>query len=573
MQVTPGMEQTSELTERLPLLLFVWITRASGVVSVRETQVFLRMLENSSWCQSRWARENLYRARERLPSTCTADELTRMTRDLELLHQGLRALREALATDELGQARIDLMRLAEATARASGGLLGQGGMRRDRRDALLVFTALAEAVLAPTEGSQRPPSATPGRAGTASANGKSAARKPQRIRCTQVLDEGPDVRTFRFAAVPPTRFSFLPGQFTTLAVPVGQELVRRSYTIASTPSRPDLLEVTVKRVPGGRVSNWLHDNLRVGDELDASGPAGNFSCELGPRAEKLLLVSGGSGITPVMSMSRYLYDTADPRDIVFLYSARTEADLVFREELAFIAARSARFRTVYTLTNAPPTWRGLRGRISRTLIEDAVPDFRERVVYLCGPTPFMEAVREALVTADFPMSKFCAESFGGAPSGRQAPAVDATSSSEALASDAIAQESRAALERLRSSAELLSVLPRPRLGWEEPSSPDATAAEADQPAPEGPAKGVVVFSMSGREAQDCAGETILDAAEAVGVSLPSACRSGVCGTCRTRKLEGNVVMECEDGLDASDRSAGFILACTARALDRVVIEA
>src|SRR5205814_6001531 len=96
-----------------------------------------------------------------------------------------------------------------------------------------------------------------------------------------------------------------------------------------------------------------------------------------------------------------------------LHSARTERDLIFRDEVSFLAARHPRFRPIFTLTHAgSPTWTGLTGRVSPRLIEDAVPDFRERTVFLCGPTSFMDAVKRALTDAEFPMANFHAESFG-----------------------------------------------------------------------------------------------------------------------------------------------------------------
>jgi ferredoxin-NADP reductase/ferredoxin len=573
-----GAVATNDQLEGLALQVFLWVTGSGAAISARDVQVFLRMLDNGSWCQSRWARENLYRTRERHASAWSVEALSRMRRDLEELHAGLRSVRSAVPAGELAAVRTDLLRLAEATARATGGgLLGQGGLRRERRDALLVFSSLSEAILLPSE-DRLPPVAPP-------PPGAPAGRARRQVRCVQVIDETADVRTFRFAPISRTRFEFLPGQCVNLEVQVGSELLRRSYTIASPPSRPDVLEVTVKRVHGGRVSSWLHDNLRLGDEVTLSGPIGKFSCELAPHAEKVLFISAGSGITPVMSMSRFLHDIADPRDVVFLHSARNESTLIFRDEIVFIAARNPRFRAVITLTNASGDWQGLRGRITAALIEDAVPDFRQRAVFLCGPTPFMETVRGALMGSGFPMANFYAESFGGARPVRSTPAAPSGVTTEVTpgadpASDAPAPVPTPPPEperqRPRRSSQLLGVLPRPRFTLV--NETDATSPAPPTSAPVGrpglpAAPAGVIFSASGREVRDCAGETILEAAESLGLPLPSACRSGVCGTCKTRKLSGNVSMDCEDGLDPADRSAGFILACTAHPLDRVVVEA
>lgn len=570
----------------LPLHIFLWIAGRSGTISPREVQVFLRMLDHSGWCQSRWARENLYRTHERYASDWNVEALSRMSRDLEALQIGLRCLREILTLSEAALVRVDLIRLAEATARASGGLLGHAALRREQKDALLVFAALAEAFLLVSDDRVRSAphalAAVPAPPETASTRARAQARRMP-VRCVQVIDETVDVKTFRFTALAEGRLEYLPGQFITLELPIGDDVVRRSYTIASSPARPNVLEVTVKRVPGGRVSNWLHDNLNVGAQLTISGPLGAFGCQSTPTSDKLLFIAGGSGITPVMSMSRYLHDVADPRDVVFLYSARTERDLIFRDELAFLAARHPRFRPIFTLTNAgSPAWTGLRGRISARLLEDAVPDFRERTVFLCGPTPFMDTVKGALLEAEFPMANFHAESFGGArpaPAGKPAPrALPVAPVNDPLAPDAsgvpvpIDRESHTPVPERRSpSSALLGLLPRPRLVLlaKPPQSTPAPVPTASA----GGAQASVVFSTSGREASGCADATILEAAEGLGLPIPSACRVGVCGTCKTRKLSGTVRMDCDDGLDAGDRAGGFILACTARPVDKVTIEA
>ena len=123
------------------------------------------------------------------------------------------------------------------------------------------------------------------------------------------------------------------------------EVVYRCYTISAAPTRPHAVSITVKRVPGGPVSNWLHDNLRPGMSLKVSGPMGEFTYYDHP-ADKYLFVSGGSGITPLMSMARTLHDLAGTSDVVFVHNARSPDDIIFRRELEGMARHRPGFRFV-----------------------------------------------------------------------------------------------------------------------------------------------------------------------------------------------------------------------------------
>ena len=131
--------------------------------------------------------------------------------------------------------------------------------------------------------------------------------------CRAVREETQDVKTFVLSPRSARRFQYQPGQFLTYAFEIGGETIHRCYTISSAPTRPDTISITVKRVAGGPVSNWLHDNLRVGGEVKALGPMGSFSCFVHP-ARRYLFLSGGSGITPLMSMASTFHDLGEPRD-------------------------------------------------------------------------------------------------------------------------------------------------------------------------------------------------------------------------------------------------------------------
>jgi ferredoxin-NADP reductase len=202
-----------------------------------------------------------------------------------------------------------------------------------------------------------------------------------RLRCAHIVEETTDVKTFHFAAEPPKWFVYRPGQFLTLELPFDGKTVRRSYTISSSPSRPHMLTLTVKRVEGGLVSNWLHDELRVGDSVFADGPNGKFGFT-GEEAGPYLFISGGSGITPVMAMSRWLHDTAPDADIRFLHFARTPKDLVFERELRMMESRMPGFRCEFVCTRAETGggWTGPTGHASLELLRSLIPDFESRQI-------------------------------------------------------------------------------------------------------------------------------------------------------------------------------------------------
>ena len=234
--------------------------------------------------------------------------------------------------------------------------------------------------------------------------------------CRAVRQETHDVRTFVFSAPDARLFRYAPGQFITLELEVDGQTINRCYTLSSTPSSPDLVSITVKRVPNGPVSNWLHDNLKAGDALKVLGPSGGFSCFLHtmPAQQKYLFLSAGSGITPLMSMSRAMHDLALDTDIAFVHSARTPDDIIFARELELMAFnRSSQFRLglVCERRGAQPAWAGFNGFLSLAVLQNVAPDFLERKVFTCGPAPYMAAVRAILASAGYDMANYHEESF------------------------------------------------------------------------------------------------------------------------------------------------------------------
>ncbi|WP_158893843.1 ferredoxin reductase [Amycolatopsis anabasis] len=185
---------------------------------------------------------------------------------------------------------------------------------------------------------------------------------------------------------------FTAGQYVRVSVDIDGVRRTRCYSPANSQHRSDgLLELTVKADPQGLVSRHLHENAAPGMVLGLSRPDGGFTLpERRPR--RVLMISGGSGITPVLSMLRTLADERHVGRITFLHYANTAEDVLYRDELADLAARHPAVRVVFAYTHA----RGgeLRGFFSAEHLEAVAPWYREAETYLCGPTPLMDSVRE-----------------------------------------------------------------------------------------------------------------------------------------------------------------------------------
>lgn len=334
------------------------------------------------------------------------------------------------------------------------------------------------------------------------------------LTCVRIDQITHDVKSFTFA--PPQPLRYQAGQYVTLTVDVAGRPVERCYTISSPPTRPDALTITVKRVPDGPVSNWLHDRVTVGDRIGVRGPLGRFSTASHP-ASRYLFLSAGSGITPLMSMTREIHDRAEPADVVFVHNARTPRDIVFRHELDSLAMRSNLTVAAVCEDDAPDEiWDGPRGRLTLSLLLRLAPDLHEREVFTCGPPAYMRAVDELLRAAGVSPARCHQESF------------------------TISSPTR-----------------------------EATAPVADQAVP----GYSVELRRSGRTVECDGATTILDAVSRAGVVVPSSCGEGVCGTCKSTLLDGRVDMQHAGGIRPREIAEDKILLCCSKPLDDLVIDA
>jgi glycine betaine catabolism B len=369
-------------------------------------------------------------------------------------------------------------------------------------------------------------------------------------RCCRIVDETPDMKTFYLVAEPPLLFTYQPGQFVNLEVEIDGKKVMRSYSISSSPTRPYHLSLTIKRVaspvdqpdaPAGLVSNWLHDHFRVGDRVTLRGGAlGNFTC-LPTLPPKLLLISAGSGITPMISMTRWVQDTLVDCDVKFLHNARTVEDIPFRAELEAIAMQMPNFHLAISLTKpSSRAWMGLTGRISESILMMVAPDLLERSIYVCGPGGFMQNLRTLLEQLKFPMRNYQEESFGGKPVAPQVPIPAA----QPVALD--------------------SSIPSPAVQPAIRATPNSSIAQQ---------KATIHFIKSQRTITTDGTDSILELAEQEGIPIPSACRAGACGACKVRIRQGKVrYIATPNALTSAEQEAGYTLACVACAAEPVAIE-
>jgi ferredoxin-NADP reductase len=184
---------------------------------------------------------------------------------------------------------------------------------------------------------------------------------------------------------------------------------QRSYSIASS-TYAERVELTVERIDNGEVSPYLTDEARPGDQFEIRGPVGGYFVWDPDPGGAVLLVGGGSGIVPLMAMARQRAADGDEVATRLLYSARMLDDVIYRDELAGLTGDG--FDVVYTLTREQPEgWTGYARRVDRDLLAEVVPDDLA-LTFVCGPTPFVEAVAEALVELGHDPSRIKTERFG-----------------------------------------------------------------------------------------------------------------------------------------------------------------
>jgi ferredoxin-NADP reductase len=224
----------------------------------------------------------------------------------------------------------------------------------------------------------------------------------------EIIKRTYNVSSFRFSR--PESFDYKAGQFIFVTIRIGDEEARKHFTLSSSPTEKEFIEFT-KKFTGHKFSDAL-EALEVGDWAKIDGPYGNFIYDKG-RYEKISMFSGGIGITPLRSICRYCTDMKLDTKIILLYGNRTEKDIVFRSELEEMRKQNRNLKVVFTLNEANEGWTGYTGRIDAEMITKEIPDYRERVCYICGPPAMLRAMKKILEDLEVPKENMKTEYFSG----------------------------------------------------------------------------------------------------------------------------------------------------------------
>ncbi|MGR3811203.1 2Fe-2S iron-sulfur cluster-binding protein [Jiulongibacter sp. NS-SX5] len=346
------------------------------------------------------------------------------------------------------------------------------------------------------------------------------------LQVKEVIQETEDAITIEFWHPLAEQIKYKAGQFITVIVPADNgKKVRRSYSMSSSPHTDTAVAITVKRVAGGLVSNYLCDNVKKGDFIEVIEPMGNFVIEPDASKERhVVLIGAGSGITPLMSMAKSILKMEPKSKVSLFYGNRTVESIIFWKQLTDMElADRKRLSVIHVLSQPTDSWAGYRGRINKAnivvMLKEQDVHFRSEneEFYLCGPAAMMDEMMEIFDVFDVPENQIHKENFN-------APMLD---------------------------------------------------EEVELPENEGLQTREITVKYDGDDFTFKVEphQSILEAALELDIDLPYSCQAGMCTACLGKCIDGKVKMDEDDGLTQAEQDEGFVLTCVAHPLtDGVVIE-
>ncbi len=335
-----------------------------------------------------------------------------------------------------------------------------------------------------------------------------------RLTVSKIVQETADAISIHFPQPRVHKVWYKAGQFITLAVEIEGKRHFRSYSISTAPRLDETLAITVKKVAGGLVSRFLNEHVKVGDSFDAMRPSGRFFIENSVKFErKIILIAGGSGITPIMSILRSVLFNEPKSHVVLFFANSSMADIIFHEELKRLEKMFPQRLQLFHFISDLKEKEGhyfpgrLHEKLFLHLLEKSRQDgkkWQEERFYLCGPAALMVEARRCLTLAKIPDNQLFEEHFYAAE--------------KVEIADALSQE-----------AQQVEV---------------AFSGEK------------YAFSVPG-------GTSVLDAALQQDIFLPHSCRRGICSTCIGKQISGKISMAKNEALTDWEVQQGYILVCQA----------
>jgi ring-1,2-phenylacetyl-CoA epoxidase subunit PaaE len=354
------------------------------------------------------------------------------------------------------------------------------------------------------------------------------------LKVVDIIRETPDAISIHFEHPEKKTVPYKAGQFLTLILPVDGKEIRRSYSLSSCPQEAPRLAVTVKRVEGGLVSNYLVEKLRVGQEVKVMEPLGNFCLTCTPTNKRQVLLFGaGSGITPLMSILKAVLTEEPGSTVTLLYGNRNERAVIFKEQLQQLRAKYPDRLQVEYIYSQPDHACEHRGRMNQSLILKILDRLQltrpqNAVYFMCGPEGMMQEVRHALEVLHVPAEKIFKESFVGSKSAGQQDEE---------------QPSHGVVAALDDGGEIITQTVR------------------------------IIYEGAEYAVEVEPEQTILEAALNQDIDLPYSCQAGLCTACRGKCLSGKVYLEESEGLSDPEMEEGYVLNCVGHPLTgNVVIE-